>query len=127
MTNLIQASLVPHPLNLISNSGDVDIEATREFLEISRQELATAFGFTADQLRPERMSDKVRERIKELATALELAAVALNGDRQKTLYWLKTPNPNFGGASPRALILKGRAHKVMQFIFSASTAYPKEA
>ncbi len=122
MSNAISSSLVHNPLKLIQDNGEVDVETTRNFLELSRQELASAFGFSADQIRPERMSEKVKERLSQLATAIELVAEALDSDPQKTRYWLKTPNPNFGGISPRSLILRGRANKLMQFIFSAKNA-----
>jgi hypothetical protein len=119
LENLIVESGIKNHLGLFQKSGDPDVDATVEFLETSRKELAEAFGFTDQQLRPERLSGLAKDRIRQLAGALEFAAEAFNGDPVKTKFWIKTPNPNFGGASPRELIIRGRYKKVLQFILAA--------
>lgn len=119
MENLIVESGIKNHLGLFQKSGDPDVDATVEFLETSRKELAEAFGFTDQQLRPERLSGLAKDRIRQLAGALEFAAEAFDGDPAKTKFWIKTPNPNFGGASPRELIIRGRYKKVLQFILAA--------
>lgn len=38
---------------------------------------------------------------------------------EKTMFWFKTPNPNLGGVSPRAMIYRGRMEKLEKWIESA--------
>jgi hypothetical protein len=106
-------------LKLFRTNGDVDVEATKDFMEISLSELANAFGFTVDQIRPDRLSSLAQERIGQLAYVLDIVAELFGGDTEKTKFWVKTPNPNFGGASARELILRGRFRKVHQFVMAA--------
>jgi len=40
-------------------------------------------------------------------------------DRNRVIAFMDCPNPNFGNASPRELILNGRAQKVWDFIQNA--------
>jgi|CXWL01.1.fsa_nt_gi hypothetical protein len=43
----------------------------------------------------------------------------------KIVYWLLTPNPNFGNITPAWLIEHDRGHKVVQFIESSKNGdYP---
>ena len=114
-----QLVALPSHLGLFSPAGDVDVEKTYSVIDISRAQLAEALGFTAEQLRPERLSERAREKVAELAGALEMVAKAFHGDINKTKYWVKTPNPNFGGATPRQLIVRGRYKKVIQFVMDS--------
>lgn len=118
-TNQITESLPKNYLNLFDENGDVKIEETQDFMEISRTELAELFSLTPDQLRPDRIGPKTKEKIAELAGALEFVADSFNGDTKKAKAWFKMPNLNFGGASPRELILRGKKNKVLQFILAS--------
>ncbi|MCM2280578.1 MAG: MbcA/ParS/Xre antitoxin family protein [Bdellovibrionaceae bacterium] len=118
--NQISESLLKNRLGLFSETGEVDVERTANFMEISRKQLAEIFGLTVDQLRPDRMSPKTKDKIGELATAFEFVAETFEGNVEKTKYWINTPNLNFGGAAPRDLILRGRHRKVLSFILSAN-------
>lgn len=119
MDNAITRSLPPRRLGLFNESGEVIVDRTVDFLETSKTELASALGISYDNLRQERLTGKARERMEHLASALEYVAEAFEGDMPKTLYWLRTPNLNFGGFSPRSLILKGKYKKVFEFIMSS--------
>ncbi len=119
MTNQITESLSKNYLNLFDENGDVKIEETQNFMEISRSELAELFSMTSDQLRPDRIGPKTKEKISELAGALEFVAESFNGDTKKAKAWFKMPNLNFGGASPRELILRGKKNKVLQFVLTS--------
>ena len=121
--NAISQSLLQNFLGLITSEGDVDIDATSKFLDISRAELAKAFGLSPDCIRPDRIGARTKERIKELACALEFVAETFDGNKEKTLFWLNTGNPNFGGTSPKTLIVHGRYHKVLKFIFAAKARH----
>lgn len=119
MENIISNSLIKNYLNFFDQEGDVKLEDLRSFLGVPKAELAKAFGMSADQLRDDRLSSKTEERLKELAAALEFVADTFEGDVTKTRFWLNTPNPNFGGATPKNLILRGRYNKVLKFILAA--------
>lgn len=106
-------------LGLVDEDGHVDVDKTADVMDISRSQLAEVFGLTSEQIRPERLSEKAAERVKELAAALDYVAETFNGDIKKTKYWIKTPNINFGGSTPRDLILRGRYKRVLSFILSA--------
>lgn len=110
---------LPNLLKLFTPAGDVDVDATSRFFEISRNQLAEVLGISTDQIRPDRMSDRVKEKIGQLAYAMELVAVIFDGNIDKTRFWLKTPNPNFGGTSPRELIIRGRYKRVIDFVQDA--------
>ena len=111
--------MLTNHLQLFSDTGDVLVDRALDFLQISKAELATAFGYTPDQLRVDRMTQKVRDKIKELSSILELVADAFNGDVNKTLFWFNTPNPALGGAIPKNLILRGRYKKVHDFVLAS--------
>jgi len=125
LQNQISESTMKNHLKLFKSNGDPDVDATSSFLETSRRELADAFGFTQEQLRPERLSGLVKERVSQLAGALEFVAEVFDGNYEKTKFWIKTPNPNFGGTSPRDLIIRGRYQKVLQFILAARSERQK--
>lgn len=122
-TNAILESIFNNFLGLFTADGIVKVEETREFLNLSKVELAKAFEISPDQTREDRIAAKTRERISELASALEFVAETFNGDRKKTLFWLSTPNPNFGGSTPKSLIIRGRYHKLLKFIIAAKQGY----
>lgn len=122
---MLNASLISNSnnyLKLFTNEGDIKVDTLSKFMEISRIDLAKMFGLTGDQLRPDRMGERTKEKLKELAGALEYVAETYGGDIQKAKFWIKTPNPHFGGATPRTLILRGRYKKVEQFIWEAKAA-----
>jgi putative toxin-antitoxin system antitoxin component (TIGR02293 family) len=119
MENIISNSLLKNYLNFFDQSGEVKLEDIRSFLGVPKAELAKAFGMSADQLRDDRLSSKTEERLKELAAALEFVADTFEGDINKTRFWLNTPNPNFGGATPKNLIVRGRYNKLLKFILAA--------
>jgi uncharacterized protein (DUF2384 family) len=123
MSAVIMESLFQNRLGFFSETGDVKIDEVQKFLEISRKELAHIFGVSADALREERISQKTKERLSELAGAIEYVADVFEGDLKKTQFWIKTPNPNFGGSSPRQLIVAGRSQYVLKFILAARKGY----
>ncbi len=119
MTNSLQEMGIKNYLGLFDEQGDPDLDKTVEFLDISRKGLAEAFGLSLDQIRPERMSEVAKQRVTELAGTLEFVAGIFKGNKQKALFWIKTPNPHFGGVSPRDMIIRGRQRKVRAFVMAA--------
>ena len=117
--NQISNSAFKNCLGLFDQEGNIDVDKTADIMDISRNQLAEVFGLTSEQIRPDRLSEKAAERVKELAAALDFVAETFNSDVQKTKYWIKTPNLNFGGSTPRDLILRGRYKRVLSFILAA--------
>lgn len=127
INNSISQSLPTNRLGLFTDSGEVLVEKTSDLLDLSQTALAEALGLSVDQIRQERLTGKAQERVEQLAMALEYVADTFGGDLTKTLFWIKTPNFNFGGFSPRQLILRGKYKKVIDFILTAKSesAQPK--
>lgn len=123
--NEISRSKLKNHLGLFNEIGDVSVDKTVDFLDMSRTELASALNLSVDQIRPERLTGKAKERLEQLAVALEYVAETFDGDLRTTLFWIKTPNLNFGGFSPKQLILKGKSRKVIDFILTAKSETQK--
>lgn len=119
LDNQISKSVFKNHLGLLDSKGNIDVDKTAALMDISRSQLAEVFGLTSEQIRPDRLSEKAAERVKELAAALDFVAETFGGDEEKTKYWIKTPNFNFGGSTPRDLILRGRYKRVLSFILAA--------
>ena len=120
---IISRSSIQNLAGLFTSTGEVDLDLTCKFLEVSRAELARGFNLDAELLRPERMSNLVKDRIKELGAAIEIVAEEYAGDIDKTKFWFNAPNRNFGGISPKKLILNGRAKKVFKFLRATQEGY----
>ena len=61
MVNVNPGFNIKTPIGLFDKKGDVRVDKVMNFMDISRLELATAFGFTGDQLRPERMATRTTD------------------------------------------------------------------
>lgn len=122
LNNQISRSTPTNYLKFYSENGDVQVEPVLNFLDASRAELAEALGYHSDQLRQERLTGKAKERMEQLASALEFVSATFDGDETKTRFWIRTPNLNFGGFSPKQLILRGKYKKVLDFILAARSS-----
>ena len=92
MENMNSRFNIKNPIGLFDKKGVVKIDKVIDFMDISRSELAAAFGFTGDQLRPERMATRTKEVITELAGAIEYVANIFSGNENKTRKWFNLPN-----------------------------------
>ena len=110
---------VKTPIGLFDKKGTVKIDKITDFMEISRAELAAAFGLTGDQLRPDRIAPRTKEIIGELAGTIEYVADTFSGNHDKTRKWFNLPNVHFGGSAPKKIILEGRFHRIRNFIYSS--------
>lgn len=110
-------------LGLFDDKGEIDLQKACDFLEFSKKQLAESFGLKDSAIRTDRMSQGTKERLYDLATAMEKVAILMKGDTNKTRLWFKVPNPNLGGNSPRNLILLKRSGVLFDFINSAMNGY----
>ena len=106
-------------IGLFDEEGRVKIDKVIDFMEISKAELASAFGLTGDQLRPNRIASRTKEIIGELAGTIDHVAGAFSGNQEKTRKWFNLPNAHFGGSAPKTIILTGRFHRVRSFIYAS--------
>ena len=121
MINVNTEFNIKTPIGLFDKKGAVKIENVINFMDISRSELAVAFGLTGDQLRPERIADRTKEVIGELAGAIEHVANTFSGNEEKTRKWFNLPNAHFGGSAPKKVILACRFRRVKSFIYSSQS------
>lgn len=121
MANVNPILNIKTPIGLFDKKGAVKVEKLMNFMDISRSELASAFGFTGDQLRPERMANRTKEVMGELAGVIEQVANSFSGNEEKTRKWFNLPNVHFGGSAPKKVILSGRFRRVKSFIYSSQT------
>ena len=110
---------IENSMGFFDRNGTVQVDKVIDFMGISRTELASAFGLTSDQLRPERMGTRTREVIGELAGAIEYVANFFSQDAEKARQWLNLPNAHFGGSTPKTIIINGRFRRVKNFIYSS--------
>ncbi len=101
------------------SSGEPNYKRTIELLNFSKNDVAAAADVPQTTVRyDQRMSDDLKERIKEWAIAIGLVAEFF-GDEGKTLLWFSSPNPMLGGLRPRDMIKIGRFNKLHKFILNA--------
>lgn len=106
-------------LHLFNSEGQPDYKRTVEFLHFSKNDVAAAADVPQASVRYDsRMSDDLKDRIKEWAIAISLVAEFFE-DEGKTLLWFSTPNPMLGGLRPNDMIKIGRFNKLHKFIITA--------
>jgi hypothetical protein len=100
-----------------------DIRKAAKFLGFKKEEVARATGVPTESVRYDtRTPERMRERLREIATICELVAGYFNGDIDKTALWFKVSNPMLGEMSPRDMIRLGRYKKLLQFVLNARQA-----
>lgn len=93
-----------------------------KYLKFNHEEVAKATGVPKSSVRKDnKMSKVLRDRINEWANLLNLVAGYFDGDGEKTVQWLITPNPLLGDISPRDMIRLGRYKKLIKFVLNALT------
>jgi hypothetical protein len=105
-------------LGLLGSPGDVDVQATKDFLGFTKEELASATNVPTSSVRYDRIPGELKERVLEIATICELVAEFF-GSREKTALWFKVDNPLLGNVSPRDMIRLGRFKKLHRFVVEA--------
>jgi hypothetical protein len=106
-------------LGLLLPGGRVDVQGTKDFLEFTKDDIASATSVPGSSVRfDHRMPTEVRDRMIEIATICELVAEHL-GSREKAALWFKISNPLLGNISPRDMLRMGRFKKLQRFIVEA--------
>jgi hypothetical protein len=108
-------------LGLLQPKGNVDVQRTKNFLEFTKDDIASATNVPGTSVRfDHRMPSEVRDRMVEIATICELVAEHF-GSAEKAALWFKIGNPLLGNLSPRDMLRMGRFKKLHRFIVEALT------
>lgn len=108
-------------LGLLLPEGQVDVQGTKDFLQFTKDDIASAANVPGSSVRfDDRMPAEVRDRMIEIATICELVAEHF-GSREKAALWFKINNPLLGNLSPRDMLRMGRFKKLHRFVVEALT------
>lgn len=101
------------------DKGGVNHKKLLEIINFKNDDVGIATGVAKASVRfDSKMPAELKERLEEWAIAVNLVASYFKNS-EKTIIWLKTPNPMFGGISPRDMIRLGRFKKLLKYIQSA--------
>lgn len=96
-------------------------KAVAELLGLKKQEVSKLAQVAESSVRYDHdIPHKVRDRLEEIASIINMVAEAFDGDAPKTVLWFKTSNPMLGDVTPRDMIRLGRYDKLRKFIVSAA-------
>lgn len=120
-----------HPAPLFANVPSRDFmhfgegatfnaKAVAEVLGLKKQEISKISQVAQSSVRfDDAIPLKVRERLEEIGSVVNLVAGIFDGDAAKTVLWFKSVNPLLGEVAPRDMIRLGRYDKLRKFIVSA--------
>src|SRR5688572_15344534 len=102
-------------LGLFEPAGTVDVQRTKDFLDFTKEDIASATNVPGSSVRfDHRMPAEVRDRMIEIAIVCELVAEHF-GNAEKAALWFKVKNPLLGNFSPRDMLRMGRFKKLHRF------------
>lgn len=91
-----------------------------EALGLKKVDVSRLAGVSVKSVRyDDAMPEQVRERLAEIAQAVNLVAHMFGGDGEKAVAWFKARNPMLGDVSPREMIRLGRYERLRKFIVNA--------
>lgn len=103
----------------LSDGGKLKPEKVIEFLDFKKKDVATGAEIPLDSVRYDgKMPKELKERIEQWANLMQLVAEHFK-NAEKTLLWVKTPNPMLGNVSPRDMLRHGRYKKLFKFVLQA--------
>lgn len=103
-------------------------KAVTDLLELKKREVSKIAQVAESSVRYDHaMPIKVRERLEEIASVVNLVAGVFDGDVHKTALWFRTRNPLLGEVAPRDMIRLGRYDKLRKFIVSALMEQAEES
>lgn len=103
-------------------------KAVVDFVGLRKQDVSKIAQVAPSSVRyDDDIPHKVRERMEEIASVINMVADVFGGDADKTALWFKTSNPQLGDVSPRDMIRLGRYDKLRKFIISAMMERNRES
>lgn len=95
-------------------------KAVTELLGLKKQDVSKIAQVAESSVRyDQEIPHKVRERLEEIGSIINLVAGVFDGDTHKTALWFRTSNSMLGDITPRDMIRLGRYDKLRKFIISA--------
>jgi hypothetical protein len=90
------------------------------FLHLNKEDVSRLASVSVKSVRyDEAIPEKVRERLEEIGSTINMVATVFGGDRDKTAAWFMARNPTLGDVSPRDMIRLGRYERLRKFIINA--------
>ena len=107
--------------------SDFNPKAVTELLGLKKHEVSKLAQVAESSVRYDQESPrKVRDRLEEIASIINMVAEVFEGDPAKTALWFKTSNPMLGDVSPRDMIRLGRYDKLRKFIVGARMEHAQD-
>ncbi len=104
---------------LYDETGDYDWSEIMDFVQITREDLASICEIKVDSVRFDaRMTRMTREYLTKILCAIELVGEFFEGNEYKTKMWFQMENPLLGNITPRKMISWGRVEKLHTFIIN---------
>jgi hypothetical protein len=115
---------VPEHDFIHASKGEQGAKNVVDFLNLQRNEVARATHIAVSSVRYDaRIPHKLKERLQEIGTIINLVAEQFDGDLEKTKLWFETENPLLGHMSPRQMICYGRYAKLKQHVLNVKSGY----
>jgi hypothetical protein len=91
-----------------------------ELLGFRKEDVSRLAAVSVKSVRyDDHIPEKVRERLEEIASTINMVAKAFDGDAEKTAAWFRARNPLLGDVAPRDMIRLGRYERLRKFIINA--------
>jgi hypothetical protein len=111
---------VPNDYLGFGHGAGFNAKGVQSFLGLKKDDISRLASVSTKSVRfDEAMPEPVRERLEEIAQAINLVAKVFDGDVDKTVTWFKARNPLLGDISPRDMIRLGRYERLRKFILNA--------
>ncbi len=116
---------VPPDLMGFGLGASFNAKSVQTFLGLKKEEVSRVAGVSPKSVRfDSAMPEPVRERLQEIAIAINWVAQVFGGDVDKTVTWFKTRNPSLGDVSPTDMIRLGRFEQLRKFILASLSDLP---
>ena len=117
---------VPPDLMGFGFGASFNAKLVQTFLGLKKEEVSRIANVSPKSVRfDSAMPEPVRERLQEMAIAINWVAQVFGGDVDKTVTWFKTRNPLLGDVSPTDMIRLGRFEHLRQFILASRSDLPQ--
>ena len=85
------------------------------YLGLRSKDMAHIVGRSTRTLKKNPKSEKVQKELRKIGYILKLLK-EMTQNRSKVQLWLRAPNPEYGGLSPREVISKGKIDSVIGYL-----------
>ncbi len=111
---------VPPDLMGFGLGASFNAKSVQTFLSLKKEEVSRIADVSPKSVRFDAaMPEPVRQRLQDMAIAINWVAGVFGGDADKTRAWFETRNPLLGDASPLDMIRSGRFERLRKFIVAA--------